>query len=174
MGLRPGTVVTPDLLAQVEAQAAVTEAKLVAMRLLAVRSRSRTEIARALARKGYQPEVIEGTVEQLLNLGLIDDELYAQDLARSLAGRKRTGRKAIIYKLRQNGVDAELAERVVQDTLEGVDETERARAALAPKLPKWADLPPVKLKQKAWQFLARLGFEGDTIAAALRAALADD
>lgn len=172
--LRVGTLVTEELLTQIVHESDLTDARRAALRLLEVRFRSRKELTRALNRKGYSAPVVGEVAENLENLGLVDDRVFARELAGSLLRRHHLGRQGLVYRLRQRGIGDEVAEEVVADVLEDIDESQRALAALQERLPRWRSLPAVKLRNRAYQFLARLGFEPDVISDVLRSALADD
>ena len=80
----------------------------------------------------------------------------------------------LLHRLRAGGVSGEVAEGVVDELLEGADEAERATQALRGRLARWESLPPRERQAKAYQFLARLGYDADAISDALNATLADD
>lgn len=171
LGLRTGTVIGDDLRVQVEWETELTAGREAALRLLETRPRSRRDLEGALRRKGYGPEAVESVLAKLENLGYVNDELYARELVGSLLRRRVTGRRGLVYRLRQSGLGTEAAERVVDEALEGVDETARAQEALEAQLRRWGEVEPRKLRAKAWQYLARQGYESAVIAEALTAVL---
>ncbi|HXU84810.1 MAG TPA: RecX family transcriptional regulator, partial [Verrucomicrobiae bacterium] len=57
--------------AAVDDPATVLEA---AGRFLEARSRSTAEVRRRLGRAGYRPELVEGAIARMIELGLLDDE----------------------------------------------------------------------------------------------------
>jgi len=172
--LRVGRMVTPELVQSIAREGELARAREAALSLLKVRARSRAELVRRLRQKGFEPDVVAAAMAKLENLGLVDDAQFARDLARSLLRRQSCGRQGLLYRLRSSGVGSEVAESVVAETLEGVDETERAAEALHKRLPRWEKLSPRERRMKAYQLLARLGFDGDTISDALSATLADE
>ena len=174
LGLRVGAPVNQDLLERAAREQDIANARLSALRLLGVRSRSRRKLQEALERKGSAADVVEETLVELENLGLVNDEQFARDLAQSLLRRQGYGRQRLLYRLRESGVTREVAAEAVAETLQGVDETQRALAALERRLPRWEALPPSKRRAKAYQHLIRLGFDGDVVSDALGSALADD
>jgi regulatory protein len=172
LGLRVGTVIEAGLLEQVQHETELTAALEAAIRQLGTRPRSRREIEQALRRKGYGPETVAQVVAKLQTLGYINDEQYARELVGSLLRRRVTGRRGLVYRLRQSGLGSEAAARVVGEALEGVDETARAQSALEAQLRRWGEADdPRKLRSKAWQYLARQGYDSAVIADALSAAL---
>jgi regulatory protein len=171
LGLRVGTVIEQGLLDQVQRETELTVAREAALRLLEIRPRSRRELEQALKRKGYGPEVVDAVLAKLENLGYINDEQYARELVGSLLRRRVTGRRGLVYRLRQSGLSSEAAACVVGEALEGVDETARAVGALEAQLRRWDESDPRKLRAKAWQYLARQGYDSAVIGEALSAAL---
>jgi regulatory protein len=172
LGLRVGTIIEEGLLAQVQQETELTVAREAAIRLLETRPRSRRELEQALGRKGYGPETVAQVLAKLENLGYINDEQYARELVSGLLRRRVTGRRGLVYRLRQSGLGSEAAARVVGEALEGVDETARAQSALEAQLRRWGEMDdPRKLRAKAWQYLARQGYDSAVIADALSAAL---
>jgi len=174
LGLGSGTPVTDDLLASIEHHQSLAEAFHAALRLLRTRSRSRRELVAALGRRGFTGRVMDDALAKLDNLGLVNDQLTARDLAHSLLRRHPYGRQGLLYRLRERGLDSGVVEGAVAEATEGADEAGRAEHALRQRLPRWASLPADARRAKAWRFLAQLGYDSDAISEALEAALADD
>lgn len=172
--LRTGMAVDEQLAARIAHEQRVAAANEAALRLLKARPRSRHELTRALSRKGVDEAVVEQVLAKLENIGLVDDQQYAHELAGSLLRRRPYGRKALLARLHQGGISAEVAREAVSDVVEGVDETARAAEAVLARLARWEDLPPRERRLKAYAYLARLGFEHDTIADALNTVMAEE
>ena len=75
---------------------------------LGLKSRTRHEMEAYLKRRQYAPEVIAAVMDKLKDYGFIDDEQLSQRAVDTLS-RQRLGRGAIERKLRQRGVDKDLA-----------------------------------------------------------------
>ena len=88
--------------AAVDDPAVVLEA---AARFLEVRARSVAEVRRRLTSTGYQPDLVEGAVERLLDLGLLDDEAFARAWVESRDRARPRGERAIRQELGLKGVD---------------------------------------------------------------------
>jgi len=98
------------------------EATELALRALRHRDRSRQDLEERLARAGIPPEEREQTLEELASAGLVSDDRFAQQRARSLANRN-AGDTLIRSDLRRHGIPDE----VVAAALEGLEpESERA------------------------------------------------
>jgi regulatory protein len=65
----------------------VAEAKDAALRLLAVRARSRGELERRLAQRGFGEAVVAAALDRLAEAGLVDDAAFAAAYAESRAAR---------------------------------------------------------------------------------------
>ena len=132
-----------------------------ALRLIAVRPRSRAELARRMGEWGLSEEAASAVLERLSAIGAVDDGVLAAAVV--------SGRRAHAYgRLR---VDADLERLRVDPGARGVaetttgDELERARQALSLRgAPDPRD--PDGLRRAAG-FLHRRGFDADTVAAVL-------
>ena len=75
--------------AAVDDPAVVLEA---AARFLEPRARSVSEVRRRLTGAGYQPLLVDGAVERLLELGMLDDEAFARAWVESRDRARPRGR----------------------------------------------------------------------------------
>ena len=95
------------------------------LRLLTARARTRAELAAALTKRGYPDDVIDGVLDRLSQVGLVDDEDFAQQWVRSRRANAGKGKRALASELRTKGIDDE----VIAATLAGIDaDAERDRA----------------------------------------------
>jgi regulatory protein len=132
-----------------------------ALGLIAVRPRSRAELARRMGAWGLSEEAASTILKRLSAIGAVDDGVLAAAVV--------SGRRARAYgRLR---VDADLERMRVDPGARGVaettarDEAERARQALSMRgAPDPRD--PAGLRRAA-AFLHRRGFDADTVAAVL-------
>jgi regulatory protein len=83
-----------------------------ALRALRHRNRSRHELSRRLQRAGISPDEREATLDRLTEAGLVSDERYAEERARSLSQRG-LGDALIRQDLRRQGVEQESVERAM-------------------------------------------------------------
>ncbi len=99
-------------------QAAVDDPEIVlaaALRFLETRARSVAEVRRRLTEAGYRPDLVEGTIERLTTIGLLDDETFARHWIESRDRSRPRGEVALKRELRLRGVDA----TVITAALEG-------------------------------------------------------
>jgi regulatory protein len=153
--------------AEIDDPAVVLEA---AARFLEARARSIGEVRRRLSTAGYRPELIDGAITRLTELGMLDDETFARAWIESRDRARPRGERALSEELRVRGVDrsvivAALEERRAtasdagEDAVPSADEAaaERLLARHARALERVAD--PRARRQRAYALLARNGFD---------------
>ncbi len=160
-------------------------------RFLEARARSVTEVRRRLGDAGYRPELIDGAIARLLEIGLLDDEAFARHWVESRDRARPRGEIALKRELRLRGVDPQLITTVLADRATGgaedpfgpdrpasdepdADRTAPDEAAAVRLLERRRrDLErvtdPRKRRARAYALLARNGF-GPEIASRLSAA----
>lgn len=133
------------------------------MDLLARREHARGELSSKLARKGYEPDEIDETLQELSDEGLQSDARYAEHFVNARAERGH-GPVRIRNDLDAAGVEA----GIIEDALAacGVDWRERACQVL---VKRFGNEPAANYPEKArrMRFLGRRGFGMDEIRAAL-------
>ena len=105
-----------------------------ALRLLALRSRSRAELRKKLAERDFTKSAIERVLENLGELGYLDDEAFAVNRARHLAVNRLYGNRKIEEQLREKGIDREAARAVIHEVREEFPEMEGIARSAAKKL----------------------------------------
>lgn len=133
---------------------------------LGLKARTRHEMEAYLKRRQYAPQVIAAVMDKLKEYGFVDDEQLSQRAVDSLS-RQRLGRGAIERKLRQRGVDKELA-REALDAYRPEDESENARQLAATLWERYREAEPRKRWQKTTAALARRGFSWESIQSAMQ------
>ena len=142
-----------------------------ALRLLAVRSRSRHELHARLLRAGYEADEVEAALSDLEAVGLIDDERFARELAEHHR-RRGMGRRAGMSALRSKGVDRDLAERTV-DEVQPDDDAELAFELARARLERLRSLSPDVVSRRLFGFLVRRGYEPQIARSAVQRALTE-
>jgi regulatory protein len=142
-----------------------TEARKKAMDYLARREHGRTELINKLTRFGFEADVADDAVAQLVDDGLQSDERFAEAFVRSRINQGK-GPSRIRAELREHGlsdaaIDTALAE-AGQDWYE---------LAIDVRLRKFGGEQPADFKEKARQmrFLQSRGFDSDQIQVAVSA-----
>ena len=145
-----------------------------ALRLLERTRRTRSDLTRRLRDKGYDPVVVDGIIERLTGVGLVDDVEYARAFLAGRWGRRAAGWRVLENDLRRRGVSADdiAAARAGFEAERGdVDEVAGAVRAIEQAARRYAKLEPRVRRQRLWALLSRRGFDGETIEAALRVVL---
>lgn len=134
--------------------------------LLAKKRYTTLEIERKLSRFAQKNEILDESIvcevlERLKELNYLDDKQYAKDYFLEKSNLKPSGKALIRRGLRMKGIPPEIVEEVLNST--AFDELELAKTAFLKKAKQWRDIPPKKLREKAFRFLASRGFSSDTI-----------
>ena len=136
-----------------------------ALRFLEARQRSSAEVRRRLLLHGYRADLVEGSIDRLKELGMIDDAAFARAWVESRDRARPRGERALRQELRTKGIDRELiddtiaardVERPEADEAAGRRLLERHASALA-RVPD-----PRARRQRAYALLARNGFDPET------------
>lgn len=85
-----------------------------ALRLLDYSARSSGALARRLKDKGYAESTVDDVIARLTELGLLDDESFAESVIRSCVGRLM-GSRGALEELARKGVDRSVAARMVNE-----------------------------------------------------------
>lgn len=154
-----------------ERRAAVEDPETVleaAARFLEARSRSVAEVRRRLTTAGYRPELIDGAIARLTELGMLDDATFARSWVESRDRARPRGERALRAELGLKGIERAVVDEVIGERASaagpdepGVDRTaaDRLLARQARTLDRVAD-PRVR-RQRAYALLARNGFAPD-------------
>jgi len=105
-----------------------------ALRLLALRGRSRAELRKKLADRDFTESVIDRVLENLGGLGYLDDGAFAANRARHLAVNRLYGDRKIAEQLREKGVDPEAARAAIREVREEFPELEGITRSAARRL----------------------------------------
>ena len=135
-----------------------SQAKNIAYRYLSYRPRSYSEVEKKLHDKGFGDVTVHVVLSNLIRLGYIDDEKFADQWAQSRVRLRRLGRRRIEQELRDKGVDRETARRALDDVLTADLEIETARRAAERKLLTMRTLDRETKRRRLAGFLERKGF----------------
>ncbi|WP_157408952.1 regulatory protein RecX [Actinoplanes sp. N902-109] len=146
-------------------------AREICIRQLAIRPRTRAELAKALAKKEISEEAIAEVLDRYDEVGIIDDAAFARAWVSSRHHGRGLARRALANELRQRGVDAEVA----SEALEAVDDDAEAAAAraLVDRKLRTAHGTPDQVFRRLVGMLARKGYPAGTAIRAVKDALAD-
>lgn len=137
-----------------------------ALRLLAARSYSRTEMLRKLARHASAPEV-EEVITRLESRGYIDDARLSYDRAIGKRGAKHWGRVRIAQDLRARGIDARIIRPVLERVAAEVPETESLQAGIDAYLARRGEPQNYRELKRLFDYCLRLGYPESLVRQAL-------
>jgi regulatory protein len=147
----------------------VSRAKQQAYRFLAYRGQTSSELRDRLQRRGYTAAIIDEVLRQLEAEGYIDDRKFALDWARYRLQTKPLGRRRLAWELQRRGVPSELLKEVLREIYSEFDEVTLAEQAARKRLGS-KELPSSPRERHRYaRHLLSLGFDADTVAAALAA-----
>ncbi|MFI6266764.1 regulatory protein RecX [Micromonospora sp. NPDC051006] len=145
-------------------------AREICLRQLAVRPRTRAELAGALAKRGISDEVSAQVLDRYDEVGIIDDAAFARAWISSRHNGRGLARRALANELRQRGVDGEVASEALGELSEET-EAETARALVERKL-RTARGEPDAVFRRLVGMLARKGYPPGVAIRAVKDALA--
>ncbi|WP_092373813.1 regulatory protein RecX [Micromonospora phaseoli] len=145
-------------------------AREICLRQLAVRPRTRAELATALARRGISEETAAGVLDRYDEVGIIDDAAFARAWVASRHAGRGLARRALANELRQRGVDGDTASEALGE-LDETTEAETARALVERKL-RTARGEPDAVFRRLVGMLARKGYPPGVSIRAVKDALA--
>jgi regulatory protein len=147
-----------------------------AARFLEARPRSVVEVRRRLGGAGYQAQLVDGAIDRMIDLGMLDDEAFARTWIESRDRARPRGERALRQELRVKGIEREVIDAVLaerQEKAHALDEPvdgvrvgpERAAAERLVErnrrsLERVTDLR--QRRQRTYALLARSGFDPET------------
>ena len=132
-------------------------AKEKALWLISYRDHSKKELAEKI-RRTCDEEATEKAVERMEELGLVNDEAYAERYAKKLLLSKHMTKNCAVYELTRKGIEKELAQEILENI--EVDERDQIRQVIDKK---YKNLSDEKIKRRAVAALQRLGYRWDDI-----------
>jgi regulatory protein len=150
----------------------VERAREICLRQLAVRPRTRAELATALRRGGVDDRVAAEVLDRYHEVGMIDDAAFAQAWVTSRHQSKGLARRALGSELRRRGVEPQAVAEAL-DQLDTDTEAETARALVERKL-RTATGTPEAIVRRLVGMLARKGYPAGLAYRVVKEALAND
>ena len=163
-GLRAGGEVSDERLREVQEAEAHHAALSSALRLLAYRPRSESELRGRLARAGIAPRVLEAVVARLRELRLLDDAAFAGGWVEARDRMSPRSRRLLAAELRAKGVPPAVAQR----SAAFVDEAAAAYRATQKRATALRGAPYADFRRRLGDLLLRRGFDYETAQEAVR------
>ena len=112
----------------------MADAYTVALTLLSARELSESQLRARLKRRKLDGDDIEAAVSRLKADRTLNDRRVAVAIARMESTIKHRGRARVIQKIRQAGIDSDVADEAVREVFQDVDENELLDQAAERKL----------------------------------------
>ncbi len=124
--------------------------------IISRREHSAQEVYSKLCRK-FDPEVAQGAVNRLLEIGMIDDSRFAKMYADELYNKKGMGKRRILFELAAKGVERDIAEQAVEEIIS--DEEDNVQRIVDILEKKYYNVAyDERVRRRAWSALQRLGY----------------
>jgi len=146
-------------------------AREICLRQLAVRPRTRAELAAALGRKGIPDDVAATVLDRYDEVGIIDDQAFARAWVTSRHHGRGLARRALAGELKRKGVDPDSVREALTEVDDG-DEEHTARELVARRLRVETKAAPDAVFRRLVGMLARKGYAPGLAIKVVREALA--
>ena len=153
--LKKGAEVTQRLLDKIKSESDLIRAENYTSYLLARREYSSGMLKSKLSGKGYDPDISNSVIDKLKRAKLVDDNRFARQAVETILRNKPAGRRFIIAYLRSKYIARELAEAVVGELLENIDEKELAEKLLKRRFRQYLKFDLETARRKAYNYLSR-------------------
>jgi len=147
-------------------------ARQIVLRQLATAPRSRAELLEKLAQRGCSAEVAASVLDRMTQVGLVDDQAYAQMFVHSQQAGRGLAKGALARALRTKGIEDQLVDETLA-SISDEEERDRARALADKKLRAMHGLGIEVQTRRLVAMLARKGYSSSMIYAVIREAIAD-
>lgn len=144
----------------------------IALARLTVRAHSVQELRQVLAKKGTPTETIDALVERFCEVGLLNDESFAEAWVQSRLTHRGASARVLRQELRAKGV----GDDIIVEALQVVDhdaELAAARALATKKVRSLARVDAMVARRRLTGALARRGYQSSVVAQVVREAMAD-
>ncbi len=172
-GLIVGRSLSPETQDEIRRQASRHETRVAAVRMLGRRALTQAELRRRLLGRKLPEAAVTATLEWLAELGYLNDEQYAERRWEMLRQR-RMGTQGIVHTLLHEGVPGELAEEIRSRQDDTAQDEALARELADKRNAELQRVPWPQRRQRLHMFLARRGFDVETIREALERLQLDD
>lgn len=135
----------------------VEVARLILLRQLTRGPRTREQLAQACRKRGVPEDATTQVLDRFGELGLVDDDAYAQAWVASRHTGRGLSRRALRYELRQRGVSDESVEAALE-SLDVGDELAAATALVQRRLPSLSQHDRATRTRRLRGLLARRGY----------------
>ena len=162
LGLRVGLEIEPQTIEKLLAADEAMRAKNHALSLLREDIYSKTQMTQQLEQEGFTDQTVRTIITELIQLGHIRDRQFAEKWIQRRQKTNPKGSTLLKQELIDKGVDPETAELVLAK-VKVEDEMKLALQIAQKRVKQYRRLPIQTAKRRLHGFLARRGFEAETI-----------
>ena len=136
-----------------------------ALNLLSARPYATRALHRKLIQKEYTAADADDAIRRLVSAGLLDDEKYAEQYARSKILGTGASKRRLTQELYRKGIRGDVATNAIANVIadEEIDTAAVIDRVARKKLAQLGDLEPLVLRRRLFAFLARRGYDVDEI-----------
>jgi len=136
-----------------------------ALNLLAARPYASRALHRKLIQKKYSAADADDVIRRLLDNGLLNDERFAEQYARSKMLSTGASKRRLTQDLYRKGIKGDVATSAIANVIDQdeIDPAAVIERVARKKLAQLGDLEPVVLRRRLFAFLARRGYDVDEI-----------
>jgi regulatory protein len=166
-GIRKGDRLTEEALQKIRESEELSLARNRALKFLSARLRTEAEVRSDLVEKEFHPGTVDRVVLHLRELRLLDDMRYARAFVHDARLRRALGRILLQKELQRKGVPQSVIQEVLAESARPEEEEDVAFRAASKLLERYRtsrkSIPPERQRARTAQFLARRGFDWQTI-----------
>jgi regulatory protein len=136
-----------------------------ALNLLAARPYASRALHRKLIQKKYSAADADDVIRRLVDNGLLNDQKYAEQYARSKMLSTGASKRRLTQDLYRKGIKGDLATAAIGNVLadEDIDAASMIERVAQKKLAQLGNLEPLVVRRRLFAFLARRGYDLDDI-----------
>ena len=136
---------------------------------LARSAKSAHQLRQILEKREIDAEIAEGVIQRFIEVGLIDDKLFAETIVNSRRKFKGSAKSVIKRELVRKGVGQQVIEEVVSE-ITPEDELATATDLALRRIPRLASLERDVRQRRLHGYLARKGYGSNVVIAACKTA----
>lgn len=163
--LKIGQRVSDEDIARLQQQDALEVAYQRGLQILSYRPRSIAEVRRKLSEQGFEPTIVDATIQRMEQNGSLGDEQFARDWVENRSTFRPRSRRLLALELRQKGVAEEAIQQALSETQ---DEDSLAYQSALRYARKLAGKDWETFRKRLGAYLMRRGFSYGTITPILR------
>jgi regulatory protein len=166
--LRKGDEVTEQALKEIKFYDEINFGKKIALKYLSYKPRSKKEIEKKLTVLKLSENSIKEVINWLESIRYLNDDHYSKIFIENKTVRKPIGRRLLIQKLLQSGIEKEIIEKNILELYSGEKELTAAISVLKKYSKKVKAKNENEKKRKCFQYLLSRGFEYGVVTEAIK------